>query len=244
MNMAKSLWLCQKSLSSLLPKSPLLASRLSVDLNPSWRLSTDLYSSFSRTLSTSVVLQKKDEVLEPVKYVVGNKGIISTKTHQKNDELLASEAVDIDALSGDAYLLSNEAEFKRFPDDETPDLLYNGIKFKDLPYVLLRLHKHNTRLVARHADQRYIFMNSPAMHGFTNAKKRTSVAGQVAGMSMGQKLRSYGIKHVRIRINGFNAARESTIKGITQAGIQVVCLEDQTTVLWDWPQRGKARPSK
>ena len=33
---------------------------------------------------------------------------------------------------------------------------------------------------------------------------------------MGQKLRSLGIKHVRVRINGFNAARVSTVKGITQ----------------------------
>ena len=38
----------------------------------------------------------------------------------------------------------------------------------------------------------------------------------VSGLNMGQKLRSLGIKHVRVRINGFNAARVSTVKGITQ----------------------------
>ncbi len=37
---------------------------------------------------------------------------------------------------------------------------------------------------------------------------------------MGQKLRGLGIKHVRVRVNGFNAARLSTIKGITQVIIQ------------------------
>jgi hypothetical protein len=36
---------------------------------------------------------------------------------------------------------------------------------------------------------------------------------------MGQKLRGLGIKHVRVRVNGFNAARLSTIKGITQVTI-------------------------
>ena len=33
----------------------------------------------------------------------------------------------------------------------------------------------------RHADQRLIWLNSPSMHGFINAKKRTNIAGQVAG---------------------------------------------------------------
>jgi hypothetical protein len=45
---------------------------------------------------------------------------------------------------------------------------------------------------------------------------------------MGQKLRGLGIKHVRVRVNGFNAARLSTIKGITQVTISESwsrCLE-------------------
>jgi len=183
---------------------------------------------------------------EAVSYVVGKKGVTSTKAFTRDQDKLSSEAVavDIDSLVQEEDLKSVDGEFVRFPDENTPEQLYNGVKFKDLPYVCLVLHKNNTRLVARHADQRMIFANSPAMHGFTHSKKRTSVAGQVAGSVMGQKLRSYGIKHVRVRINGFNAARESTVLGITQAGIQVVCLEDATTVNWDWPQRGKARPSR
>ena len=70
------------------------------------------------------------------------------------------------------------------------------------------------------------------------------MAGQVAGLNMGQKLRGLGIKTIRLRINGFNAARVSTIKGITQAGIEIVAIADVTPVNWDWPQRSKGRPSK
>ena len=81
-------------------------------------------------------------------------------------------------------------------------------------------------------------------HGFLNAKKRTNVAGQVAGLNMGQKLRGLGIKTVRVRINGFNAARISTVKGIAQAGIEIVAIADVTTVNWDWPQRARKRPRK
>ena len=96
----------------------------------------------------------------------------------------------------------------------------------------------------RHADQRYIWHNSPAKHGFLNAKKRTNVAGQVAGLSMGQKLRGFGIRTIRLRINGFNAARISTVKGIVQAGIEIVAIADCTTVNWEWPQRARKRPRK
>ena len=46
----------------------------------------------------------------------------------------------------------------------------------------------------RHADGREIWYNAPAHHGFLNAKKRTNVAGQVAGLNMGQKLRGLGIR--------------------------------------------------
>jgi hypothetical protein len=44
---------------------------------------------------------------------------------------------------------SLQPEFVLYPDENTPDLLYNGIKFKDLPYVTLRLHRNNTRLISR-----------------------------------------------------------------------------------------------
>ena len=60
---------------------------------------------------------------------------------------------------------------------------------------------------------------------------------------MGQKLRGMGIKTIRLRINGFNAARVSTVKGIAQAGIEIVAIADVTTVNWEWPQRAKGRPS-
>ena len=61
---------------------------------------------------------------------------------------------------------------------------------------------------------------------------------------MGQKLRGLGIRTIRVRINGFNAARESTMKGMIQAGIEIVAICDATTVNWDWPQRARKRPRK
>ena len=98
--------------------------------------------------------------------------------------------------------------------------------------------------MCRHADDREIWYNAPAHHGFLNAKKRTNVAGQVAGLNMGQKLRGLGIRTIRVQVAGFNAARGSVLKGIVQAGIEIVAIADVTTVHWDWPQRARKKPRK
>ena len=47
-----------------------------------------------------------------------------------------------------------------------------------------------------------------------------------------------------VQVAGFNAARVSVVKGLVQAGIEVVCIADVTTVNWDWPQRAKKKPRK
>merc|ERR1719184_626158 len=158
----------------------------------------------------------------------------------KDFDQSVNEVINLDTL---AKVEEKEEEgFKQFPDETTSEQLFNGIPFKDLPYVTMVLHRNNTKLIARYADERYIWHNSPSKHGFLNAKKRTNVAGQVAGLNMGQKLRGFGIKTIRLRINGFNAARISTVKGIVQAGIEIVAIADATTVNWEWPQRARKRP--
>eukprot|EP00092_Neocalanus_flemingeri_P041804 GFUD01045532.1.p1 GENE.GFUD01045532.1~~GFUD01045532.1.p1 ORF type:complete len:234 (+),score=64.32 GFUD01045532.1:39-740(+) len=164
----------------------------------------------------------------------------------KDFDQSVNDVINLDTLARveEEEVVEGEQHFTLFPDETTPGMMFNGVAFKDLPYVTMVLHRNNTKLISRYADQKYIWHNSPSTHGFINAKKRTNVAGQVAGLNMGQKLRGLGIKTVRLRINGFNAARVSTIKGITQAGIEIVAIADVTTVNWDWPQRAKGRPSK
>ena len=69
-----------------------------------------------------------------------------------------------------------------------------------------------------------------------------------------------GIRTIRVRLNGFNAARVSALKvrrllrrgetqvillqGIVQAGIEIVAIADVTTINWDYPQRPRKRPRK
>jgi len=178
--------------------------------------------------------------IEAATYLKGARAHIGG--HTKNLDATKADrpgALDLDALQAEQDEIMGE--FRFFPDENTPTALFNGIKFSELPYVNIRMHKNNTKLIARTWDQKYIHHNTPALHGYPSAKKKTAVGGQVAGNMMGQKLRGYGHKYIRVRLNGFNQARDSVVKGITQAGINIVAIQDSTTVNWDWPQRAKRR---
>ena len=131
-----------------------------------------------------------------------------------------------------------------FPDETTADTLYNGIKYKDLPYVTIKCTKNNTRMAAFKADGSDLAYTTPVLNGFQNAKKRTNVAAQITGLTMGQKLRQLNHKTVRVRIDGFNVGRISAVLGITQAGIQVVSVSDVTFIDWHWRRRAQKRPRK
>ena len=159
--------------------------------------------------------------------------LLATKNEEKHrrsiEKMTAKEETHLEAVNIDTLRAMNVEEeeltedivretFSMFPDETTSDQLFNGIPFKDLPVVLMLLHKNNTRLFASYSDGKYIWHNTPAYHGFLNAKKRTNVAGQVAGLNMGQRLRGLGIRTIRVKLNGFNAARVSALKVMFSTG--------------------------
>ena len=65
--------------------------------------------------------------------------------------------------------------FRLYPDETTADTLYNGIKYKDLPFVTIVCQKNNTKFYAYSANEQQLFFMTPAFQGFMNAKKRTNV---------------------------------------------------------------------
>jgi hypothetical protein len=69
--------------------------------------------------------------------------------------------------------------FKLYPDENTADTLFNGIKYKDLPYVTIICHKNNTKFHVNAANGTKLYYTSPTAHGFLNAKKRTNVGKYV-----------------------------------------------------------------
>ena len=75
--------------------------------------------------------------------------------------------------------------------------------------------------------------------GFKGSKKSTPFAAQMAADKAAKKAKDYGMQKVEVFVKGPGAGRESTIRSIQAAGLQVSAITDTTPI----PHNG-CRPSK
>ena len=75
--------------------------------------------------------------------------------------------------------------------------------------------------------------------GFKGSKKSTPFAAQMASENAAKKALEFGMKEVEVYIKGPGAGRESAIRAIQAAGIQVTAIHDITPI----PHNG-CRPPK
>ena len=65
--------------------------------------------------------------------------------------------------------------------------------------------------------------------GFKNTRKSTAHAGQVCGMTLGLAMRNeFGLSKARLAISGIGKGRQTALRGIQAAGIDVVSVTDVT----------------
>jgi small subunit ribosomal protein S11 len=75
--------------------------------------------------------------------------------------------------------------------------------------------------------------------GYQNSKKKTSYAGQLAGEECAGKAIKMGMREIEVRVKGAGAGRESAIRGLQGAGMQISAIVDVTPL----PHNG-CRPRK
>jgi len=147
------------------------------------------------------------------------------------------EDKSLQALATTAF----DKDFQVFPDGDTAEQLFNGIKYKDLPYVYIRCTPQNSRCSAWTADHQELYYTTCVAQGFLHSKKKSAVAAQAMGLAMGQKLRTMNQRTVRVRVDGFNLGRLPAVQGLAQAGITVASVTDCTKIDWIWAKRAKKR---
>ena len=76
-------------------------------------------------------------------------------------------------------------------------------------------------------------------NGFKGSRKSTAYAAQVIAGEAAKKAQLLGLKEVEVRIKGPGAGRESAVRGIAAAGLEVTVIKDTTPV----PHNG-CRPPK
>ena len=74
---------------------------------------------------------------------------------------------------------------------------------------------------------------------FRGSRKSTPFAAQQTAESVARKAMEHGMKRVEVRVKGPGAGRESTIRALSSAGLEITSLKDVTPI----PHNG-CRPPK
>ncbi len=98
---------------------------------------------------------------------------------------------------------------------------------------------NNTLVSVTDGDGRLVCWSSAGSLGFKGSRKGTPFAAQQAAMRAANSARDHGMRTVEVRVKGPGAGRESAIRALATAGLEVRSIKDVTPI----PHNG-CRPPK
>jgi small subunit ribosomal protein S11 len=114
---------------------------------------------------------------------------------------------------------------------------------KNVPVGIAHVHAtfNNTIVTITDPAGNVIASSSSGANGFKGSRKSTPFAAQVAGDTAARKAKEAGVRTVSVRIKGPGSGRESALRALHLAGLQVTLIKDITPV----PHNGcRARKSR
>lgn len=81
--------------------------------------------------------------------------------------------------------------------------------------------------------------STPGVVGFSGSKKATPFAAQVAASDAARKAKDIGIRDIEVYVKGPGSGRESAIRALQAAGLNITLIKDTTPI----PHNG-CRPKK
>jgi small subunit ribosomal protein S11 len=98
---------------------------------------------------------------------------------------------------------------------------------------------NNTIVTISDLDGNTLVWASGGTAGFKGSRKSTPFAAQVTAQSAAEKAIEMGMKEVKVHVKGPGAGRESAIRALQAAGLEVTLIRDVTAI----PHNG-CRPPK
>ncbi|MEW6410381.1 MAG: 30S ribosomal protein S11 [Nitrospirota bacterium] len=99
---------------------------------------------------------------------------------------------------------------------------------------------NNTIITITDINGNVISWASAGNQGFKGSRKSTPYAAQMASMAAAKKALSHGMKQVDVYVKGPGAGRESAIRALQSAGLEVSLIKDVTPV----PHNGCKPPKR
>jgi small subunit ribosomal protein S11 len=113
-------------------------------------------------------------------------------------------------------------------------------KIVPMGFVHIQATFNNTIVSIADPAGNVVAWSSAGSLGFRGSRKGTPFAAQQASSTAAGKVREYGMRVVEVRISGPGAGRESAIRALATAGIEVRSIKDVTPV----PHNGCRPPKK
>jgi small subunit ribosomal protein S11 len=112
---------------------------------------------------------------------------------------------------------------------------------KHVPYGVVHIQASFNNTIVTISDQagNVLAWKSSGSLGFRGSRKGTPFAAQQAAMNAANQARDHGVRTVEVRVSGPGSGRESAIRALSAAGIEVRSIRDTTPI----PHNG-CRPPK
>ncbi|HEK86467.1 MAG: 30S ribosomal protein S11 [Candidatus Saccharicenans sp.] len=89
---------------------------------------------------------------------------------------------------------------------------------------------NNTIITITDQQGNTICWASSGTSGFKGARKGTPFAAQLAAKEVAGKAKDYGVRYVDVRVKGPGAGRESSIRALQAAGLEIKSIRDVTPI--------------
>jgi small subunit ribosomal protein S11 len=112
---------------------------------------------------------------------------------------------------------------------------------KNVPHGVAHIHAtfNNTIVTITDPMGNVISWSSAGVQSFKGSRKGTPFAAQTAAQVAANNAKEHGLRSVEVRVKGPGAGRESSIRALQAAGIEVRSIKDVTPI----PHNG-CRPPK
>jgi small subunit ribosomal protein S11 len=112
---------------------------------------------------------------------------------------------------------------------------------KNIPQGIAHIHStfNNTIITITDTQGNVVAWSSAGAMGFKGSRKATPFAAQQAAASAAQKARDHGMHAVQVFVRGPGSGRESALRSLQLAGLNVSLIKDVTPI----PHNG-CRPPK
>ncbi len=116
-----------------------------------------------------------------------------------------------------------------------------GKERKNIASGVAHIHASFNNTIVTITDQagNVLTWSSSGNQGFKGSRKSTPFASQLAGEAAAKKAMEHGMRQVEVYVKGPGAGRESAIRSLQSAGLEISAIKDVTPI----PHNG-CRPPK